>query len=62
MSDFWVRKDRNNSQIGKDLIELFSLDLPGPETENMGVLHCSEYVELISIFVFKACNRRYGEN
>jgi hypothetical protein len=62
MSDFWVRKDRKVYMIDKDLQELFYGDRAALPERKMAPIVSSEYVTVISIFVCKESEKRYGEN
>ena len=48
--------------IVKDLQELFCSDTEGLQERKMATIVCSEYVVVISIFVTKESENRYGEN
>lgn len=62
MSEFWVRKDRKVIRIDKELGDLF-LGVFTTFTECKKALPgCSEYVGVISIFVFKDSKSKHGEN
>ena len=48
--------------IDKDLKELFCSDTAALQERKMAIIVCSEYVTVISIFVSKESENRYGEN